>query len=125
MQCYYFRLVTSFDLFQLPLKSQTGFDLDTVEIGRDEDDDPQAVAKELAAFRRYGRARRKAGAWRDFEFRAVNPVAAHNLNDDGRLAVRKASGEVAVAGLAVQAADTGRVLMIQRALDPEPDMVPE
>jgi ADP-ribose pyrophosphatase YjhB (NUDIX family) len=47
----------------------------------------------------------------------VAPVTAHNLNDSGRLAVRKAAGEVAVAGLAVQAQDTGRVLMLQRALN--------
>jgi len=75
------------------------------------------VAKaELAAFRRYARARRKAGTWRDFEFAAAGKVTAHRLNDSGRLAVRKAAGEIAVAGLAVLAADTGRVLMLQRAL---------
>jgi hypothetical protein len=83
------------------------------QLGRD------AVAKEMAAFRRFERARRKAGAWRDFEFRAVERVCGHNLNDAGRLAVRKAVGEVAVAGLAVVAADTGRVLMLQRALEPD------
>ena len=77
------------------------------------------VAKELAAFRRFRQARRKSGEWRDFEFRAVDPVQGHNLNDDGRLAVRKAAGEVAVAGLAVMAADTGRVLMLQRAVEPD------
>lgn len=102
------------------ITSQTGitsYDLD----GRDEDEDregqPAAVVKaELAAFGRFARARRKAGEWRDFRFAAVGPVRAHNLNDGGRLAVRKAAGEVAVAGLAVLAADTGRVLMLQRAL---------
>ena len=67
------------------------------------------MAKELAAFRRFERARRKNGEWRDFKFRAVERVCGHNLNDAGRLAVRKAAGEVAVAGLAVLAADTGRV----------------
>jgi 8-oxo-dGTP pyrophosphatase MutT (NUDIX family) len=83
----------------------------------DEAGPPAAVAKaELAAFRRYSRARRRAGTWRDFDFRAVDPVRGHRLNDAGRLAVRKAAGEVAVAGLAVYAADTGRVLMLQRAL---------
>lgn len=118
----------------------TGYDL----IGRDEDEDAEAVLSspgdgcitvdearaaarqaagnagvvkaEMAAFRRFQRYRRKDGQWRDFEFSAVGQVRAHNLNDAGRLAVRKAAGEVAVAGLAVQAADTGRVLMIQRAL---------
>lgn len=74
------------------------------------------VKSELAAFGRFRAARRKSGEWRDFQFKTVGPVAAHNLNDSGRLAVRKAAGEVAVAGLAVLAADTGRVLMLQRAL---------
>lgn len=99
-----------------------GYDLD----GRDEDEDEpsgpavqELVAKEMQAFRRYSRARRKAGEWRDFEFRAVAKVRGHNLNDTARLAVRKDAGQVAVAGLAVLAADTGRVLMIQRALDDE------
>ena len=82
----------------------------------DEPDEAAQVAKELAAFHRFERARRKSGEWRDFEFRAVERVCGHNLNDAGRLAVRKAAGEVAVAGLAVLAADTGRVLMLQRAL---------
>jgi len=83
----------------------------------DEDgDDPEAVAKELAAFRRYSAGRLRSGRWRDFRFEAVRAVDAHNLNDGGRLAVRKAAGEIAVAGLAVLAADTGRVLMLQRAL---------
>lgn len=82
----------------------------------DEDSDAASVAKEMSAFRRFEKARRKAGEWRDFEFRAIGRTRGHNLNDAGRLAVRKASGEVAVAGLAVLAADTGRVLMLQRAL---------
>lgn len=86
------------------------------DLGRDEEPDEAAVAKEMAAFRRFERARRKSGEWRDFEFRAVEQVCGHRLNDDGRLAVRKAAGEVAVAGLAVLAADTGRVLMLQRAV---------
>lgn len=77
-----------------------------------------AVAKEMAVFRRFEKARRKSGEWRDFTFTAVGRIAAHNLNDSGRLAVRKAAGEVAVAGLAVRAADTGRVLMLQRAVEP-------
>jgi len=95
------------------------------DLAGDDDDDEDAdavrstaVLKEMRAFRRFAKARRKDGEWRDFEFRSVPGVWAHNLNDDGRLAVRKAAGEVAVAGLAVLAADTGRVLMIQRALDP-------
>ena len=106
------------------ITSETGlvsYDL----IGRKDDDedgpdDQTAVAKaELAAFRRFAKTRRQAGEWRDFRFEHAGPVRAHTLNDGGRLAVRKAAGEVAVAGLAVQAADTGRVLMLQRALDPD------
>lgn len=88
----------------------------------DDEDEPgrETVAKaELAAFRRFRQARIRQRAWRDFEFAAVGPVRAHRLNDAGRLAVRKAAGEVAVAGLAVLAADTGRVLMLQRSLDPD------
>ena len=77
-----------------------------------------AINKDLAAFGRFAAARRKAGKWRDFEFRTIGGVHAHRLNDAGRLNVRKAAGEIAVAGLAVQAGDTGRVLMLQRALDP-------
>lgn len=99
----------------------TGYDLVRHD---DEDDEPdddreQLVKSELAAFRTFRKARRRQGQWRDFEFRHVAPVQGHRLNDAGRLAVRKAAGEVAVAGLAVRAADTGRVLMLQRALDPE------
>jgi 8-oxo-dGTP pyrophosphatase MutT (NUDIX family) len=82
----------------------------------DEDSDAASVAKEMRAFRNFEKARRKAGEWRDFEFRAIGRTRGHNLNDSGRLAVRKEAGQVAVAGLAVLAADTGRVLMLQRAL---------
>src|SRR5262249_12288667 len=82
-------------------------------------DRAELVKRELAAFRRFRQGRRRAGRWHDFEFRVVGPVRGHRLNDAGRLAVRKAAGEVAVAGLAVRAADTGRVLMLQRALDDE------
>ncbi len=93
------------------------YDLDR---GDDDDDDDKAkVAKaELTAFAGYRRKRRKAREWRDFTFRHVDPVTAHRLNDAGRLMVRKDAGQVAVAGLAVLAADTGRVLMIQRAAEP-------
>ena len=97
----------------------TGYDL----VGQDDEDDDEAegreqlVKSELAAFRSFRKARRRQGQWRDFEFRHVDPLRAHRLNDAGRLAVRKDAGQVAVAGLAVQAADTGRVLMLQRALD--------
>lgn len=74
---------------------------------------------ELAAFRKFARTRTRNGSWRDFAFEHVDAVTAHRLNVAGYAEVRKADGEVAVAGLAVRAADTGRVLMLQRALDPE------
>jgi 8-oxo-dGTP pyrophosphatase MutT (NUDIX family) len=97
----------------------TSYDL----VGHDQDDeeeDREHLAKaELSAFRSFRKARQKAGKWRDFQFRAIDPVRGRRLNQHGRLAVRKAAGEVSVAGLAVQAADTGRVLMLQRCLDPE------
>lgn len=102
----------------------TGYDL--VGHHDDQDDDEEEkerheglAKRELTAFRRFRQARRRDGRWRDFEFRTVDPIQGHRLNDSGRLSVRKATGQVAVAGLAVRAADTGRVLMLQRALDDE------
>jgi 8-oxo-dGTP pyrophosphatase MutT (NUDIX family) len=101
----------------------TGYDLVTEHDDEDEqepDEDQRQLAKsEMLAFRSFRKARQKAGKWRDFTFHAVDPVHARRLNQAGRAAVRKAAGEIAVAGLAVRAADTGRVLMLQRALDPE------
>lgn len=78
----------------------------------------KAAADERAAFTRFAKARRKQGVWRDFQFAALDTVTGHRLNDAGRANVRKDAGEVIAAGLAVVAADTGRVLMLQRALDP-------
>jgi 2'-5' RNA ligase len=54
-------------------------------------EDPQraAVAKELAAFRRFERARRKAGTWRDFRFDAVDAGTARRLNAGGQQAIAK------------------------------------
>lgn len=89
----------------------TSYDL----VGRD-DEEPEAVEKELAAYRRYLKGRKRARRWKDFEFDHVDALTAHRLNDAGRLAVRKAEGTVAVAGLAVVAQDTGRVLMLQRGI---------
>lgn len=94
----------------------TGYDLVGHHDEEDENDPGPLVKSELTAFRRFRAARRRAGQWRDFEFRVVDQVRGHRLNDSGRLAIRKAAGEIAVAGLAVLAADTGRVLMLQRAL---------
>jgi hypothetical protein len=105
------------------ITADTGiYSYDLVGHDEEEEHDPdreELVKREESAFRRFRQARRRAGQWRDFEFRSVDPIQAHRLNDAGRLAVRKAAGEVAVAGLAVRAADTGRVLMLQRALDDE------
>lgn len=77
-----------------------------------------AAADELAAFRRFVARQAKAGRWRrDFEFTTTDARTAHGLNQHARARVRKAGGDVIAAGLAVVAADTGRVLMLQRALE--------
>jgi 8-oxo-dGTP pyrophosphatase MutT (NUDIX family) len=90
--------------------------------GSEEDDEVKvAKAAEVASFRRFAKARARAGRWRDFSFEVHDGVEAHRLNDAGRLEVRKAAGLIGVAGLAVLAADSGRVLMLQRALDPSDD----
>lgn len=98
-----------------------GVDLAGEDDEDDEEDDEDAVEIEKAAFTRFVKARRKAGRWRDFTFTTVDPVAAHRLNDQGRASVRKAAGELIAAGLCVHAANTGRVLMLQRALDEDDD----
>lgn len=101
------------------ITAETGiysYDLD------DGEDEQQPVAKaqaEITAYRRHVKqARRPGRRWRDFQFTDVDPVTAHRLNDAGRLEVRKATGVIACAGLMVLAEDTGRVLMLQRGLDP-------
>jgi 8-oxo-dGTP pyrophosphatase MutT (NUDIX family) len=90
---------------------------------KDEEDevepDAELVKRELASFRAFRKKRRRAGQWTDFEFRSVDERIGHQLNQAGRADVRKAAGQVAVAGLAIEAADSGRVLMLQRALDDE------
>jgi 8-oxo-dGTP pyrophosphatase MutT (NUDIX family) len=83
------------------------------------EEDDELVKSELTTFRRFAKARKARGSWRDFQFTAVGHVEAHRLNDSGRAELRKAAGEIIAAGLAVVAEDTGRVLMLQRALDPE------
>lgn len=89
----------------------TSYDL----IGRrDDEDDDEAVAKELAAYRRFAKARRRDGRWRDFQFDAVDAATARGLNEAGRLSVlTKQNG---VPGL------TGRSGMI--SLDLPPGLVP-
>ncbi len=87
----------------------------------DDEDDDEIRKSELAAFRKFAKARRRRGSWRDFTFDTVDDVTAHRLNDAGRAELRKAAGSLVAAGLAVVAADTGRVLLLQRALDPTDD----
>jgi 8-oxo-dGTP pyrophosphatase MutT (NUDIX family) len=96
----------------------------TVAVGdpmlEDPEDDghrPQPVAKaaELRAFSKFSKARVRDGRWRDFNFETLTAHEAQEANRRGRVRVLKA---VSVAGLAVRAADTGRVLMLQRSLDP-------
>jgi SPP1 gp7 family putative phage head morphogenesis protein len=93
-----------------------GYDLQDDD---EEPDDDELAKRELSAFRSFRKARRRSGTWRDFEFHHVDARTARRLNQHGRAAVRKDAGEIACAGLAVRAADTGRVLMLQRALDPD------
>jgi 2'-5' RNA ligase len=68
--------------------SETG--LYSYDLDKGDDEDEQAVAKELAAFRRFEKARRKSGEWRDFRFGAVSAGEARRLNDEGRQPVAKA-----------------------------------
>ncbi len=73
------------------ITSETGvysYDLE----GRSDEEEPDEaaqVAKELAAFRRFEKARRRSGEWRDFEFRHVAAGEARRLNEAGRSVVRK------------------------------------
>lgn len=99
------------------ITADTGIYSDPLMRSYEDDEDEEEVAKELAAFRRFTRARRRQGAWRDFTFEYLRPREARELNRSGHVAVAKALDEIAVAGLAVQALDTGRVLMLQRSLD--------
>ena len=70
----------------------TGYDL----IGHDDEEndgpgDEELVKAELAAFRKFRKARRRAGQWRDFEFRHIGREAGAQLNADGRATVQKAA----------------------------------
>ena len=92
----------------------------------DEDEDEESredaskaedmVAKELAQFRRFVKARQKSGSWRDFKFDAIPEDDAKRLNTAARIKMEPLE---LTASLVVHALDTGRVLMIQRWLDPE------
>ena len=85
----------------------------------EEEPEEQVVKAEMAAFGRYTRGRSKSGKWRDFAFAHLPARRAMEANRMGRALVRKEAGLATVAGLCVRAADTGRVLMLQRALDPD------
>jgi 8-oxo-dGTP pyrophosphatase MutT (NUDIX family) len=88
-----------------------------------------AEASELSAFREFVVGSRRRGKWRNFAFHTLPAPIAAELNRGGRaevVAVVKArsggasggrtdTGPVA-AGIAVQARDTGRVLMLQRGI---------
>lgn len=101
----------------------TGHDLvgavdEDEEIDADPPVDGLKIMKERASFDVFVKSRRKRGKWRDFEFTALEPLEAHRLNQAGRVDVRKATGDLVAAGLCMRAADTGRVLMLQRGWDP-------
>lgn len=98
--------------------SGVGIDADTGLYGSPMLDDDDEL-EERAKFTRFAKARLRERRWRDFTFEMVDPVTAHRLNDTGRATVRKACGGIIAAGLCVLAADTGRVLMLQRGLDPD------
>lgn len=101
----------------------TSYDLVGHNLAEDDEDEVVDVevdkAAELAAYRRFAKDAKRRKRWRDFEFASIDPITAHRLNDAGRANFRIAKGEIAVAGLAVRALDTGRILMLQRGLDPE------
>lgn len=82
-------------------------------------EDEVMKAAEEKTFRKFVRSRTRLGEWWDFRFDHVGSRTARERNRAGRALVRKAAGEISVAGLAVRAADTGRVLLLQRGLDPE------
>lgn len=110
--------------------------------GEQPDEESKPVAKslsgdeaaELAAFREFVRGRIRKGEWRDFTFYTVPRHLAVELNRGGRAelaagriqkksaartddAETPTSAAPVAAGIAVRAADTGRILMLQRGLD--------
>jgi hypothetical protein len=66
--------------------------LDDEDEDEDEEPDAELVKAELAAFKAFRKGRRRAGVWRDFEFRTIDADTARELNEAGRLAVAKAGG---------------------------------
>ena len=86
-------------------------ELDEQEL-EDEEDTDVAKSAELLAFRRFVKARRKSGKWRNFEFVYVTKEEGDSLNSDAAESLRP------VGLLCVHAEDTGRILIEQRLHDP-------
>lgn len=84
---------------------------------------PDQVRKELATFSKWARSHVGKVPARDFQFQYQGPVRARQLNDAVRYhdadvikTLLKTTAPLA-AGLCVRAGDSGRVLMLQRAVD--------
>lgn len=92
-----------------PNESENGAGLDQ--------DFTKAQAEELATFRRFVKARQRDGKWRDFNFDVVSKDKAETLNAQARMQLEPGDTEL-VALLAVVANTTGRILMLQRGVDP-------
>lgn len=96
----------------------TAYGSPLLEEPEEDEVDVTKALDELAAFKRFTRARRKSGKWRDFNFTTLDRKLAQELNRGGATRVAKDSGQVVAAGLLVYALDTHRVLLLQRAADP-------
>lgn len=79
----------------------------------------KAVKAELAAFKRFTQGRTHDGRWRQFHFETVDTRMARELNRRGRAEVARTHHQVIAGGLAVVARDTGRLVILQRADDPD------
>lgn len=80
----------------------------------------KAQQAEISTYRKFVRQRKREGEWRDFVFKTLDPDTANKFNYEGRKTVKDAS-KVIVSMLVMRAQDTGRVLMVQRALDRKDD----
>lgn len=69
------------------ITSSTG--ITSYDLVDDEEDEDELVKAELAAFRKFRKARRRQGTWRDFEFRYVGHEVGSELNREGRRTVKK------------------------------------
>ena len=88
----------------------------------DDDDEDETsptdemVKSELAAFKRFVKARKRDGKWRDFNFQYATDMNASLMNMAGQSQMMPSDTNT-TACIVLRAADTGRVLMIQRRLD--------